>query len=110
MSILFTIQKKGKQNAGAGLGGDTNTTIGTASGTGVNTQTSALQSTNIGVDEIANADKINKANATDGSSQNGKLSVSGTQKDSKIDSINVHTTGEPDKGTFLISVEFRIFS
>ena len=75
----------------------------------MNTQTSALQSTNVGIDEIVIADKINKANATDGNSQNGKLSVSGTQKDSKVESVNVHTTGEPDKGKLLVIVHFHIF-
>ena len=97
-NISIIIQKKGKQNTGAGCGGDTNTTIGPGSATGVNTQTSAIQNTTVGVDEIVIADKINKSNATDGGSQNGKLSVGGTQKDSNIESINVHTTGEPSKG------------
>jgi hypothetical protein len=86
------------------VGGDTNTTIGAASATGVNTQTSALQSTNVGVDEIVIADKVNKANATDGGSKNGKLSASGTQKDSKMESLNVDTAGEPDKGRLLAIV------
>lgn len=60
--------------------GDTNTTIGTTSATGVANATTALQNTNIGVDEIASADKISKANVTDGGSQNGKVGVGGAQK------------------------------
>ena len=53
-----------------------------------------LQNTNIGVDEIASADKISKSNANlDGSSQNGKLGASGA----KDPLIQDHKSGEPSK-------------
>ena len=56
-----------------------------------------LQNTNIGVDEIASADKISKSNANlDGSSQNGKLGASGA----KDPLIQDHKSGEPSKGNF----------
>ena len=58
-----------------------------------------LQNTNIGVDEIASADKISKSNANlDGSSQNGKLGASGA----KDPLIQDHKSGEPSKGNFNI--------
>ena len=92
---MTPFQKKEAKKTGSALGGDTNTTVGTASGTGVTTQTSAVQNSNIGVDEIASADKISKSNATDGGSKNGKVGTSGTQKDSIKESMS---PGEPTKG------------
>ena len=98
------LQKKGGNNASATVGGDTNTTIGATSATtqtGVTSaQSTALQNTTIGVDEIASADKISKTNANpDGSSQNGKLGASGgKQKESNKDSANPTNSGEPTKG------------
>ena len=86
------------------MGGDTNTTIGATSATlqtGVTSaQSTVLQNTNIGVDEIASADKINKTNANpDSSSINGKLGASGgNKKDSNKDPVNQLKSGEPSKG------------
>ena len=98
MKIIFIFQKKGGNNSGAIVGGDTNTTIGATSATcqtGVTSaQSTVLQNTNIGVDEIASADKISKSNANlDGSSQNGKLGASGA----KDPLIQDHKSGEPSK-------------
>jgi G protein-coupled receptor kinase len=83
-------KKKGTQATNTGAALDTNTTIGTASATGVNTgPCETHNTTNIGIDEIVSADKISKA---DGNSQNGKLGASGaTQQDSTKGS------GEPAK-------------
>ena len=99
--FYFIFQKKSGNNSGAVVGGDTNTTIGATSATcqtGVTSaQSTVLQNTNIGVDEIASADKISKSNANlDGNSQNGKLGASGA----KDPLIQDHKSGEPSKGTF----------
>ena len=90
-TIELNLQKKGTQATNTGAALDTNTTIGTASATGVNTgPCETHNTTNIGIDEIVSADKISKA---DGNSQNGKLGTSGaTQQDSTKGS------GEPAKG------------
>ena len=91
------------------MGGDTNTTIGATSATlqtGVTSaQSTVLQNTNIGVDEIASADKISKTNANpEGSSSNGKLGANGgKQKDSSKDTVNQPKSGEPSKGDLQIS-------
>ena len=102
--IINIFQKKGGSNSSAVVGGDTNTTIGATSATlqtGVTSaQSTVLQNTNIGVDEIASADKISKTNANpDSSSINGKLGASGgNKKDSNKDPVNQLKSGEPSKG------------